>query len=151
MPTPSHAPVWPLRWLTASAGRDSRPRGARRGLTTSFEGSDRRRTSSSTRRRQREHTLLTSPNSSLRRLRVPPPVSLATQIWSRNINVWWALSCTVVRPLDLTSHMPSISIVARSLARLPSSSPSFAYRRGLSRTSSPTDFAVRVSRGWLCG
>ena len=35
-------------------GRGSRPRGARRGLTTSLEGSDRRRTSSSTRRRQRE-------------------------------------------------------------------------------------------------
>jgi hypothetical protein len=54
LPTPSHAPAWPLRWLTASVGRGSRPRGARRGLTTSLEGSDRRRTSSSTRRRQRE-------------------------------------------------------------------------------------------------
>eukprot|EP00964_Phaeocystis_antarctica_P113705 scaffold77709_cov42-Phaeocystis_antarctica.AAC.1 len=54
LPTPSHAPAWPLRWLTASVGRGSRPRGARRGLATSLEGSDRRRTSSSTRQRQRE-------------------------------------------------------------------------------------------------
>ena len=35
-------------------GRGSRPRGARRGLTTSLEGLDRRRTSSLTKRRQRE-------------------------------------------------------------------------------------------------
>ena len=54
LPTPSHAPAWPLRWLTASVGRGSIPRGVRRGLTTSLEGSGRRRTSSSTRRRQRE-------------------------------------------------------------------------------------------------
>ena len=38
LPTLSRAPAWPLRWLIASVGRDSRPRGAgaAEARTTSF-------------------------------------------------------------------------------------------------------------------
>ena len=82
LPTSTHAPAWPPRWLTASVGRGSRPRGVRRGLTTSLEGSGRRRTSSSTRRGQREQAQCPAARTTLLAPHLPPT---RTSVHSRAI------------------------------------------------------------------
>ena len=82
LPTSPHAPAWPPRWLTASVGRGSRPRGVRRGLTTSLEGSGRRRTSSSTRRGQREQAQSPAARTTLLAPHLPPT---RTSVHSRAI------------------------------------------------------------------